>query len=53
MSTGTSSFLKATMTTKVMTTLINPSTINNDNDRGKEEIDKNETNTQSKEEKEN
>ena len=52
MSTGTSSFLKAamTMTTKVVTTLINPSTINNDNDKGKEEIDKNETNTQRKKE---
>ncbi len=53
MSTGTSSFLKAamTMTTKVVTTLINPSTINNENDKCKEEIDKNETNTQRKKKK--
>jgi hypothetical protein len=40
-----------TMTTKVVTTLINPSTINND--KGKEKKDNNETNTQSKEEIDN
>jgi hypothetical protein len=39
------------MTTKVVTTLINPSTINNENDKCKEEIDKNETNTQRKKKK--